>query len=113
MDMLDTLTELIASLYDKGYRGFRITHSHATEGIRLCDLGTGAFELSASITQSLLLERTQGLRWIGYKEGEGHRVSLELSLSDTGKLEVKLRDGTKTDELNISGILGELKELYA
>lgn len=107
-DRIDYLIDLLQEL-DEKYRGIYAVHPDHTI-THLDDLGEAGFEMMAQIIDvagSVTLKMFT-------PAPDTHRVTLGLrSNDDTGLWDVTFEEGTKTDELNISDILGEMKRIYA
>lgn len=107
LESTDYLGDLLQEL-DEKYHGIYAVHPDDTL-THLDDLGEAGFEMLAQIidvagkVELKMHTPTPGV----------HRVTLGLrSNDDTGLWDVTFEAGTKTDELNIDAILGELKEIY-
>lgn len=106
----DYLIDLLQELDGEGrYICLHAVHPDGTTTY-LGDLGDAAYEMMAQIIDvagSVTLHMRTPLP-------DAHRVSLKLrSNDDTGLWDVTMEAGSKTDELNISDILGKLKEIYS
>ena len=111
--MNDFLCDLVQEL-DKKYRGIRLVHSGG--GVNLDDLGHGGFEHFSSISAEVIL--TEPLVWKMRTElPDAHLVVLLITypegVENIEVPEVRLEAGDKGDELNISDMLGRVKEMYS
>ena len=104
--LCDLLQELDQDTGSVNYNGFRLCHKGGS--VELNALGHGGYEHFAQITQSLLLEYP--VTWRFHRLGP--LVELNLIMGEQNDVEVRMASGDKTDELNISDILGKLKEMY-
>lgn len=111
--MNDFLLDFIQGLEDSGrYQTIRVFHGDRF--VALDDLGRSGFEHFADLTDSLLVENDKVSWWMHTKMPETHLVEIELKYAGLrGKIpEVRVPNGAKSDELLISDILGNLKEVY-
>lgn len=104
----DYLIDLLQELNDP-FVGINAVHPDGTR-THLDDLGFAAFEMMAQIID------TAGRATLHMRSPlpDAHTVTIRLrSIEDTDLWDVYFEAGTKTDELNISHIIGELKEIYS
>lgn len=108
--MRDFLTELAQELEDLGYRDIRLIHQGGY--VYLDQLGTAGFEHFASITESIVLEEPVSWR-MRTQIPSVHTVEVRLTVSDNPELvDVTVESMNQSDALNISDMLGRIKEGY-
>lgn len=99
--LLDLLIEI-----DKHYRSIFLSHSDG--GVYLDSLGSAGLELMAGVIPTL-----DSPKLLMCPNSPGyHQVRLSLTANEKGLWDVRLEAGDKADDLNISVILGNLKEMY-
>lgn len=104
--MTDYLIDLIEAL-DRRYDGLRL--ALGGEVLPLGDLGTGGPEVLACA-----IDMAQGPARLHMhtRPNDIHAVILRLKENAAGAWDITLEAGTKSDELAIDELLGQLKETY-
>lgn len=102
----DFLCDLLIEL-DQRYRSIHLSHTEG--GVYLDSLGSAGFELLAGVIPTV----NSPVLKMHTSPDDCHLVSLSLQANDAGLWDVRMEAGSKTDELNVSDILGELKGIYS
>lgn len=112
--MLDYLADLALAL-DKKYHSLALVHyAYPGDKFPLKDRRPSAVAQFARLTRNSLLNEPV-VTWGCFSlspEGRTTRITLSRNPHQHDAIEVRLKDGTKTDELVISDILGDLNEKY-
>lgn len=105
-------TDFLADLIDQlsyHYDSIYLTRQGEPQ-MRLDDHPNGGSIVLASAAEGSLRRPKLQMLTMG---NDFHRVTLVLKQRDDDTWDVVLEEGTKTDELNVSDLLGALKETYS